>query len=100
MRRELCSLGMLVALGGCGTPIDEGHDYKLDEYVIRGTSPGGMYGGFLGLAPSPDAVRAEAARICPTGYDTISETSGRFYEGEEFVLRVRCHADLKSQSSN
>jgi hypothetical protein len=80
----------LVALSACRTNIYEGYDSRRDEWSIRGTSPGGMYGGFIGLAPSPEVVRAEAARICPGGYDTISEEARPFFEGKLFELRMRC----------
>jgi hypothetical protein len=82
---------LALMLGSCGTPIYESYDHDEDVWWIRGTSPGGMYGGFLGTTPSPDAVRTEAARVCPAGYDTISEKAGSFFEGKYFQLRVRCH---------
>ena len=90
-RRHLIVL-TLVVLSGCRTNIYENYAADRDEWSIRGTSPGGMYGGFIGLSPSPDVVRAEAARVCPTGYDTISEDARPFFEGKVFELRARCHA--------
>lgn len=49
-----------------------------------------MFGGFVGTAPSPAAVRSYAAKVCPGGYDTLSEEAGPFIEGKHFLLRVRC----------
>jgi hypothetical protein len=83
-------------LWSCGTPFYEGYDAAKDEWWINGTSPGGMYGGFTGTEPSPDAVRAEAAKICRNGYDTISEGGPHpFFEGSVFQLRIRCRKPVE-----
>jgi hypothetical protein len=84
-----------LGLGGCGTPI-QFHATGDDEFVISGTSPGGMYGGFVGASPSIEAVKAKAEDLCPGGYEKTSEKSGAFFEGKFIEWRVRCHPQDKS----
>lgn len=84
-----------VPLGGCGTGIYS-DAIGPDEYSIRGTSPGGMYGGFIGASPSPDAVKSAAERLCPSGYDKTYDNAGAFFEGKYIEWRIRCHTQTPS----
>ena len=89
-RRRLGLTVALALLGGCTpTYVDS---VGPDEYTVRGTSLAGMYGGLVGLSPSPQAVMDRAAQFCPNGYDKISErNSWELAEGSYLEWRIRCH---------
>jgi len=40
-----------LTLASCGTPVYSGRISE-NDYWLTATSPGGMYGGFFGMAPS------------------------------------------------
>ena len=48
-----------------------------DQYVISATPAAGMYGGWVGLVPSRDAMAKEASLRCPNGYKTVNEEDGK-----------------------
>ena len=82
------SVGLVLA--GCRTGIYTS-EVGPNEYSINGTSPGGMYGGFVGTAPSESAVAEAAARLCLNGYDRVDRNAGAFFEGKYIRWIVRCH---------
>jgi hypothetical protein len=91
-RRALnCMLALSVGLtlAGCRTGLYTS-SIGPNEYSISGTSPGGMFGGFVGTAPSESAVAEAAARLCPKGYDKIDKDAGTFFEGKYIRWIVKC----------
>jgi hypothetical protein len=79
-----------LAVAGCGTPIYSGRLGE-NEYWLNATSPGGMYGGFLGATPSEMALPKKAAEMCPNGYEKLSEER-HFFEGPFIRWEIRCRA--------
>ena len=79
----------LAALGGC-TPVYVTMSGP-DEYVVRGTSPYGLYGGLVDLPPSEGPIAAQASRFCPNGYDKTVETGYTFADGKYEDWHIKCH---------
>ncbi|HLJ18812.1 MAG TPA: hypothetical protein VKU84_01370 [Stellaceae bacterium] len=92
--RRLLLVSALVALGGC-TPVYVNMSGP-DEYVVRGTSPYGLYGGLVDAAPSESAIAAEAAAFCPDGYDKTVATGYTFVDGNYIDWHIKCHKKAAS----
>ena len=87
-RRLLLALA-LVALGGC-TPVYVNMSGP-DEYVVRGTSPYGLYGGLVDLPPSESAIAKQAAAFCPEGYDKTVASGYSLEDGKYQDWHIKCH---------
>lgn len=87
-RVSLMALG-LTLLGGC-TPVYVNMSGS-DEYVVRGTSPYGLYGGLVDLPPSESAIAAEAAAFCPEGYDKTVVAGYTLEDGKYEDWHIKCH---------
>ncbi len=87
-RRLLLAL-TIAALGGC-TPVYVSMTGP-DEYVVRGTSPLGLYGGLVDASPSEAAIEKQAAAFCPEGYDKTVETGYKFEDGNYMDWHIKCH---------
>lgn len=92
-RRLLLAL-TLAALGGC-TPVYVTMSGP-DEYVMRGTSPYGLYGGLVDLAPSESAIAKQAAAFCPEGYDKRVESGYSIADGNYVDWHVKCRKKTAS----
>jgi hypothetical protein len=79
----------LAALGGC-TPVYVTMSGP-DEYVVRGTSPYGLYGGLVDLPASESAIAAEASAFCPDGYDKTAEHGYTLADGNYVDWHIKCH---------
>jgi hypothetical protein len=74
-----------LVLAGCGSQI-ETVTVLPDEYEIRAAPPAGMYGGWLALSPSNDALLKEASAHCPNGYKVVDQELGRgMFETIDFI---------------
>ncbi len=89
----LLALG-LAALGGC-TPVYVTMGGP-DEYVLRGTSPYGLYGGLVDMPPSESAIAKQAAAFCPDGYDKTVESGYTLQDGNYQDWHVKCHKKAAS----
>jgi hypothetical protein len=87
--RRLLSALALIALGAC-TPVYV-NGTGPDEYVVRGTSPYGLYGGLVDLAPSESAIAKQASAFCPDGYDKTVETGYTLEDGKYVDWHIKCH---------
>ena len=87
-RRLILAL-VLAGLGGC-TPVYVNMSGP-DEYVVRGTSPYGLYGGLVDLPPSEAAIAKQAAAFCPEGYDKTVESGWTFVDGKYEDWHIKCH---------
>jgi hypothetical protein len=87
-RFPLLALGV-VLLGGC-TPVYVTTTGP-DEYVVRGTSPYGLYGGLVNASPSDTAIAAKASAFCPDGYDKTVTTGYAFEDGNYIDWHIKCH---------
>jgi|GEM_PF-2596667 hypothetical protein len=67
-----------------------------NEYVMRGTSPYGLYGGLVDLSPSESAIAAQASRFCPDGYDKTVETGYNLTDGNYTDWHVKCRGKTAS----
>lgn len=92
-RRLLLALA-IAALGGC-TPVYVDSTGP-DEYVVRGTSPYGLYGGLVDLAPSESAIAAQASAFCPDGYDKTAEHGYTVTDGNYVDWHIKCHKKTAS----
>jgi hypothetical protein len=92
-RRSLLALAV-AALGGC-TPVYV-NSTGPDEYVVRGTSPYGLYGGLVDLSPSESAIAAQASAFCPDGYDKTVESGRTFTEGKYEDWHIKCRKKTAS----
>jgi hypothetical protein len=92
-RRLLLALA-LVALGGC-TPVYVNMSGP-DEYVVRGTSPYGLYGGLVDLPPSESAIAKQAAAFCPEGYDKTVASGYSLEDGKYQDWHIKCHKKAPS----
>jgi hypothetical protein len=79
----------LATLGGC-TPVYVTMSGP-DEYVMRGTSPYGLYGGLVDLTPSESAIAKQAAAFCPDGYDKTVESGYTLEDGKYQDWHIKCH---------
>ncbi|HKX08417.1 MAG TPA: hypothetical protein VJN67_09500 [Stellaceae bacterium] len=84
----------LVALGGC-TPVYVTMGGP-DEYVVRGTSPYGLYGGLVDLPPSESAIAKQASAFCPDGYDKAVESGYTLEDGKYQDWHIKCHKKAAS----
>jgi len=84
----------VTALGGC-TPVYV-NSTGPDEYVVRGTSPYGLYGGLVDLSPSESAIAAQASAFCPDGYDKTIASGRTFTEGRYEDWHIKCHKKTAS----
>jgi hypothetical protein len=84
----------VTALGAC-TPVYV-NSTGPDEYVVRGTSPYGLYGGLVDLAPSESAIATQASAFCPDGYDKTIESGRTFTEGRYEDWHIKCHKKTAS----
>ena len=87
-RSSLLALAV-TALGGC-TPVYV-NSTGPNEYVVRGTSPYGIYGGLVDLPPSESAIAAQASAFCPDGYDKTVESGRNFEDGKYEDWHIKCH---------
>ena len=85
----------IAALGGC-TPVYVNSSGP-DEYVVRGTSPYGLYGGLVDLTPAEGAIAREASAFCPQGYDKTVESGYTLADGRYVDWHIKCH---KAAASN
>ena len=92
-RRLLLALA-LAALSGC-TPVYVNMS-GADEYVVRGTSPYGLYGGLVDLPPSESAIAKQAAAFCPNGYDKTVESGYTIEDGKYQDWHIKCHEKAAS----
>ena len=92
-RRLLLTLAV-TALGGC-TPVYV-NSTGPDEYLVRGTSPYGLYGGLVDLSPSESAIAAQASNFCPDGYDKTVETGRTLEDGKYEDWHIKCHKKAAS----
>ncbi len=92
--RHLLLALAIAALGGC-TPVYVNKSGP-DEYVVRGTSPYGLYGGLVRLPPSESAIAAQAAAFCPDGYDKTVESGYTIEEGKYVDWHIKCHKKAAS----
>lgn len=83
MTSRLWMLAFL-ALAGCGSQV-ETVTVLPDEYEISASPPGGMYGGWVALSPSGDALAKEASVLCPNGYKTVNEELGKGFFTTDYV---------------
>ena len=84
----------VTALGGC-TPVYV-NSTGPDEYVVRGTSPYGLYGGLVDLSPSESAIAAQASAFCPDGYDKTVETGRTLEDGKYADWHIKCRRKVPS----
>ncbi len=77
------------ALAGC-TPVYV-NGTGPDEYVVRGTSPYGLYGGLVDLPPSESAIAKQASAFCPEGYDKTVESGYTLEDGTYVDWHIKCH---------
>jgi len=84
----------LAALGGC-TPVYV-NGTGPDEYVVRGTSPYGLYGGLVDLPASEGAIAKQAAAFCPDGYDKTVEHGYSLADGNYIDWHIKCHKKAAS----
>ena len=89
----MLALGVLL-LGGC-TPVYVSMSGP-DEYVVRGTSPYGIYGGLVDLAPSESAIAREASAFCPAGYDKTVESGYTLADGKYEDWHIKCRKKAAS----
>ncbi|MGH7123070.1 MAG: hypothetical protein ACREFI_01770 [Stellaceae bacterium] len=92
-RRLLLALA-IAALGGC-TPVYVTMSGP-DEYVVRGTSPYGLYGGLVDVAPSESAIAKQASAFCPEGYDKTVESGYTLADGRYEDWHVKCRKKAAS----
>jgi hypothetical protein len=92
-RRWLLPLA-IAALGGC-TPVYVNMSGP-DEYVVRGTSPYGLYGGLVDASPSEVAIAKQASAFCPEGYDKTVESGYTFADGNYIDWHIKCHKKAAS----
>ncbi|HKF71100.1 MAG TPA: hypothetical protein VKB68_05075 [Stellaceae bacterium] len=92
-RRSLLALAAAL-LGGC-TPVYV-NSTGPDEYVVRGTSPYGLYGGLVDLPPSEGPIAAQAAAFCPNGYDKTVETGYTLEDGKYEDWHIKCRQKTAS----
>jgi hypothetical protein len=92
--RHLLLALAFMALGGC-TPVYV-NSTGLDEYVVRGTSPYGLYGGLVDLSPSQSAIAAQASNFCPEGYDKTVQTGRTLEDGKYEDWHIKCHKKAAS----
>jgi len=92
-RRLLLALS-LTAIAGC-TPVYVTMSGP-DEYVVRGTSPYGLYGGLVDVPPSESAIAREAAAFCPEGYDKTVQSGYTLEDGKYEDWHVKCHKKAAS----
>ncbi len=84
----------LAALGGC-TPVYVNMSGP-DQYVVRGTSPYGLYGGLVDLPPSESAMEKQASAFCPDGYDKTVATGYPLADGKYEDWHITCHKKAAS----
>lgn len=84
----------LALLGGC-TPVYV-NGTGPDEYVVRGTSLYGLYGGLIDLSPSEGPIAAQAAAFCPDGYDKTVMTGYTLEDGKYEDWHIKCHKKAAS----
>lgn len=87
--RRLLLVLSLAALGGC-TPVYV-NGAGPDEYVVRGTSPYGLYGGLVDIAPAESAIAKQAAAFCPDGYDKTVTRGYTVEDGKYEDWHIKCH---------
>jgi len=92
-RRLIVALA-LIALASC-TPVYVNMSGP-DAYVVRGTSPYGLYGGLVDLPPSESAMAKQASAFCPGGYDKTVATGYTLEDGKFEDWHIKCHPKTAS----
>jgi hypothetical protein len=85
----LSLLAIALLMSGC-TPVTVTMSGP-DEYVVRGTSPYGLYGGLVAASPAESAIAAQAAAFCPDGYDKTVENGYTLEDGKYEDWHIKCH---------
>lgn len=74
-------------LASCGTATWSSYDSATKEWMVSGIYRMGL----IHSAPDPSEVHAYAGKICPSGYETISEKEVQFPHGGGIRMFVRCN---------
>ena len=91
---RLSLLAVLLIMSGC-TPVYVTMSGP-DEYVMRGTSPYGLYGGLVDMPPSESAIARQAAAFCPDGYDKTVASGYTLADGNYQDWHIKCHGKAAS----